>query len=280
MYYNKDRARSGVRVAASISLTIVLLLSLVAISSHGGAEASTTTKKVLVATILPYVSLKTQYNIYNPYTDSSSDRVQINIEDGLTSARLDLVNSLPPEQKGAASNSVKALISFAPKAKALGFTYLSYGLEKGHSPDSDLADPVASVKAAAAAAHSNGLLLNVATSKALTIQWGPKLAKYADMYHMQSQSLQDEPSKYLDFVKTMAGKLRSANPNLKQITVQLSTQKDPAPGLTLQETFKKDWKNVRPYVDGVRIWFGNDSTDDLENFVKWFDTYGRWYTTS
>ena len=117
-------------------------------------------------------------------------------------------------------------------------------------------------------------MLTVGTSKSLTIKYGPQLAKYADTYHIQAQALQDEPSKFLSYVKKMAGKLRDANPNLF-IDVQLSTHRSAAPGLTLEQTFEEDWNNCKPYVDGVTVFFGNDSTDELKTFVQWFDAHGR-----
>jgi len=62
---------------------------------------------------------------------------------------------------------------------------------------------------------------------------------------------------------------------LKSITVQLSTSRGPASGLTLEQTFEKDWNNVKPYVDGISVWFSGSTTGDLKTFVNWFDTNGR-----
>lgn len=273
MLSRKNSLKSGARAISTFSLAAALLLSTFAIS-----QASATAEKTFVATNLQYVSTSKQYDAYNPYLDPLSDRVRIHVglDNSITSEQLDLIDSLPSTEKGAEFFSLAEIKAFAPKARALGFTYLDYDLEpgKGRSPAGDLADPVASVKEAAAAAHSAGLLFNVSPSKKLTTQYGTEFAKYVDMYHIQAQSLQTKPSSYLSFVKETAGKLRSANPDLT-ITVQLSTTRGPAPGLALQETFEKDWNNVKPYVDGISVWFSDSTIDDLEAFVDWFDARGR-----
>lgn len=275
--WSRTRAKAA---SASALTTALLLLSVFAISQGGAAteEAFATTEKALVATALQFVDTSKQYDIFNPHLGTSPDRVRIHVslDKSITSEQLDMIHSLPPEQKGAEFFSLAEIKEFAPKAKALGFTYLDYDLEpgKGHSPAKDLADPVKSVREAAEAAHAAGLLFNVSPSKALTTEHGTEFAKYVDMYHIQAQSLQDRPSSYLSYVKETASKLRSANPDLS-ITVQLSTTRGAAPGLTLQETFKENWNNVKPYVDGISIWFSDSTTDDLQAFASWFDVHGR-----
>lgn len=275
----EDLLKSRAKTVSAFSLTMVLLLSISVAVSQGVTEASAMTEKALVATALQYVDISKQYDTYNPYLDSSVDRVRIHVglDESITSEQHNLVNSLSHVEKGAEFFSLAEIKSFAPKAKALGFTYLDYDLEPGkaHSPREDLADPVESVKEAAEAAHAAGLLFNVSPSKALTTQYGEQFAKYVDMYHIQAQSLQEDPSSYLSFVKATASKLRNANPDLKSITVQLSTTRGAAPGLTLEETFEKNWNNVKPYVDGISIWFSDSTIDDLQTFASWFDAYGR-----
>lgn len=261
----------------AIPVLTMLLLSVFAVSQ--ATEASAASEKAFVATVLQFVDISKQYDAYNPYLNTSPDRARIHVglEKSITEGQLDMINSLPPEQKGAEFFSLAEIKEFAPKAKALGFTYLDYDLEpgRGHSPSKDLADPVGSVKEAAEAAHQAGLLFNVSPSKKLTIQYGEEFAKYVDMYHIQAQSLQHKPAAYLSFVKETAAKLKNANLDIS-ITVQLSATRGAAPGLTLQETFEENWNNVRPYVDGISIWFSPSTVDDMEAFASWFDEHGRY----
>lgn len=276
MVQRKNRENWLKPKAKAASLATALLLSIFALSQ--GATASAATEKAFIATSLQYVDTSKQYDVYNPYLDPSPDRARIHVglHNSITPEELDMIGSLPSTEKGAEFFSLAEIKEFAPKAKALGFTYLDYDLEpgKGHSPRKDLADPVASVREAAEAAHEAGLLFNVSPSKKLTTQHGEEFAQYVDMYHIQAQSLQAKPSAYLSYVKEMAGKLRSANPDLS-ITVQLSTTRGAAPGMTLQETFEENWNNVKPYVDGISVWFSGSTLDDLEAFAEWFDANGR-----
>ena len=102
------------------------------------------------------------------------------------------------------------------------------------------------------------------------------MAPYCDQYHIQAQALQDRPSEYEAYVESMVAKLRAANSNI-QISVQVSTQRDAAGGMSLLETMKTDFARVADKVDGVAVWFANDeqALAVVESFSEWFDANYR-----
>jgi hypothetical protein len=233
----------------------------------------------LFATVLPYVSLATQSDIYAPHMTATDDsKLHVGLNKGFTDAQLTMVKSLDGIH-GVEFFSLAEIRQYAPTLKAKGFDYVSYDLEPGatYSPQSEVDDPVGSVRRASEIAHANGLLLEVAPSRAITTAYGEQLAPYVDMYHIQSQALQGRPADFESYVKTMSEKLRAANPSLKSVTIQFSTNREAASGMTLQETMQHDWNLCSDYVDGLTVWFSNNdaSLSVLRIFVDWFDEAGR-----
>jgi hypothetical protein len=47
--------------------------------------------------------------------------------------------------------------------------------------------------------------------------------------------------------------------------------------MTLLETFQTNWTNVKPYLDGVTVWWSNDTSakNALTDFMEWFNQQGR-----
>jgi hypothetical protein len=97
-----------------------------------------------------------------------------------------------------------------------------------------------------------------------------------DQLHFQFQGFQSDPSQYLSFVKEYSARARAVNPDIR-LTVQLSTERPVAPGMTLLETFQTNWTNVKPYLDGVTVWWSNDTSakNALTDFMEWFNQQGR-----
>jgi len=230
--------------------------------------------KYFMATMLQYVDTDKQVNIYKPNMISSDKaRIHVGLNKQVTSEQLDGLLSLPGDH-GMEFFSLAEIKANAPLLKAKGIEFIDYDLEpgSGYSPASDLADPVASIRAASKAAHDNGLLFQCSPSKKITTDYGAQLAPYCDQYHIQAQSLQTNPAQYESFVKSTVAKLRQNNPDIV-ISVQLSTQRGAASGMTLLETMKNDFARVADDVDGITLWFANNDSalSAVKSFAEWFD---------
>jgi hypothetical protein len=239
---------------------------------------STGGKKYLLATMLQYVNTDTLVNIYSPNMENTDKpRIHVGLNKQVTDTQLKGLLSLPG-QHGLEYFSLAEIKLNAPLLRDRGIEVIDYDLEPGdgHSPTSDLVDPVASIKAASQAAHANGLLFRCSPSKSITTNYGAQLAPYCDQYHIQAQGLQDRPVDYELFVEDTAAKLRRANPSI-EISVQVSTQRPAASWMTLLQTMETDWARVADKVDGVSVWYSNDdeALSVLKSFAQWFDTNYR-----
>jgi hypothetical protein len=251
---------AGNQEQSSISLSVI--------------DSAPAAEKYFMATMLQYVDTDKQVNIYKPNMISSDKaRIHVGLNKQVTSAQLNGLLSLPGSH-GMEYFSLAEIKANAPLLKAKGIEFIDYDLEPGtgHSPSSDLSNPVASIRAASKAAHDNGLLFQCSPSKKITTDYGAQLAPYCDQYHIQAQSLQASPGQYESFVKSTAAKLRQNNPDIV-ISVQLSTQRESASGMTMLETMKHDFARVADDVDGISLWFSNNSNslNVVESFAKWFD---------
>ena len=238
-------------------------------------NADTAGTKYFMATMLQYVDTNKQVDIYKPnMITSDKGRIHVGLNNQVIDSQLSGLISLPGSH-GMEFFSLSEIKTNAPILKAKGLNFIDYDLEPGtgHSPYSDLADPVASIRAASKAAHDNGLLFQCSPSKQITTDHGAELAPYCDQYHIQAQSLQGSPDQYESFVKSTAAKLRNSNPNI-MISVQLSTQRESASGMTLLGTMEYDFGHVSSHVDGVSLWFSNTDSalSVVKSFAEWFDT--------
>jgi hypothetical protein len=255
--------------AAGIFLMVVLTLSIAAIGMSTATTASA--QKFFLALFLQYVNRDAQVNIYKPNMGSEDHtRLRVQNDDTLKSDYVTAAKSLPGPA-GVAFKSSKEIVENAQRVKDLGFNAIELNLESGLSPDWDKNNVVAAMKRAAQAAHDEGLKFRATPSKSYTTQYGSQIAPYVDYYHIQAQSLQDNGIKaYSDYVHTQVAKLRNANPNLL-ISVQVSTQQDNAPGLSLLETLKRCTDSVMDVADGVSVWFGGGDLNTLKSFVQWYN---------
>jgi hypothetical protein len=242
---------------ASIFLIVVLTLSVATLGMTTAATASA--QKFFLALFLQYVGRDAQVNIYSPNM-SSEDFTRLRVQNG---------DSLKSDYVTAAKNLPgPAGVAF----KDLGFNSIEFNLESGLSPSSDYNNVVAAMKKAADATHAQGLKFRATPSKSFTTQYGSQIAPFADYYHIQAQSLQDNGIKaYSDYVHAQVAKLKNANPNLR-ISVQVSTQQDNAPGLSKLETLKQCVDSVMDVADGASVWFGGDDLSILKSFVQWYNT--------
>jgi hypothetical protein len=234
-------------------------------------EPSPSSEKFFLATFLQYVSKDAQIEIYEPNMGSEdSTRLRVQNDDELNSEYVQAAQSLPGEH-GVAFMSSQAIVENAKRVKDLGFDYIEFNLESGVSPDSDNNDVVGAMKKAAEAAHAQGLKFRATPSKPYTTDYGTQIAPFVDYYHIQAQALQDNGIEaYSDYVHTMISKLKDAKPGLI-ISVQVSTQRDNAPGLSLLETLKQCTDAVMDVADGVSVWYGGDDLDILKSFVEWYN---------
>ena len=142
-------------------------------------------------------------------------------------------------------------------------SYIAYDIEKELSPAEELADPVGSVRSASKIAHDNGIKFMLAPSGILTEKYGPDFAPFVDVYVMQYQAYQKEPSLYKSKVINMANKLKTANPSIELIT-QVSTLRGSISNM--EETFS----SVSDHVDGVTIFYGmqDEHIETVREFLE------------
>ena len=234
--------------------------------------SSSTQPKFFLALFLQYANKDDQTNIYAPNLDENDQtRLRVLDESTLRPGYVAAVKNLPGPA-GVTFKSSKAIVDNAKRVKDLGFDFIEFNLERGLSPFSDFNNVVSAMKSAADAAHAQGLKFRATPSRSFTEQYGSQIAPYADYYHIQAQSLQDNGIKaYSDYVHTQVSKLKNANPNLL-ISVQVSTGQGRAPDLSLLETMKQCVDSVMDVADGVTVWFGGDDLNTLKSFVEWYNS--------
>jgi hypothetical protein len=262
---------SPTKAAAGIFLATLLMLSIAAISITPSNTQAQTSQKFLLALFLQYASRDGQTNIYGPNMDSGDfTRLRVQNGDQLKSDYVTAAKNLPGPAAVAFMSS-QEIVENAERVKNLGFDAIEFNLESGLSPSSDTNNVVAAMRRAADAAHEQGLEFRATPSRSYTTQYGSQIAPYVDYYHIQAQALQDNGIKaYSDYVHAQVAKLKQANPDLL-ISVQVSTQQDNAPGLSLLETLKQCVDSVMDVADGASVWFGNDDLSILRSFVEWYD---------
>jgi hypothetical protein len=226
--------------------------------------------KFFLATFLQYVNKDSQIEIYKPNM-GSEDSTRLRATNGALKSDYIQASKSLPGPAGASFISSKQVIDNAKKVKDLGFTFIEFNLEPGLSPDSDNNDVVGAMKRAAQATHQQGLEFLAAPSRGYTTTYGAQIAPFTDIYHIQAQSLQERGVKaYSDYVHSMVPKLKKANSDL-EITVQVSTKRNNAPGLSLLDTLKKCTDSVMDVVDGVSVWYGNPDLQILKSYVEWYN---------
>jgi hypothetical protein len=226
--------------------------------------------KFFLATFLQYVNKDSQIEIYKPNM-GSEDSTRLRATNGALKSDYTQASKSLPGPAGASFISSKQILDNAKKVKDLGFTFIEFNLEPELSPDSDNNDVVGAMKRAAQAAHQQGLEFLAAPSRGYTTTYGAQIAPFTDIYHIQAQSLQERGVKaYSDYVHEMVPKLKKANSDL-EITVQVSTKRPNAPGLSLLDTLKKCTDSVIDVVDGVSVWYGNPDLQILKSYVEWYN---------
>ena len=230
----------------------------------------TSSGKFFLARFLQYVNEDSQINIYKPNM-GSEDSTLLRATNGAVKSEYVKASLSLPGPAGVSFISSKQVIDNAKKVKDLGFRFIEFNLEPDLSPDSDNNDVVGAMKKAAQAAHQQGLEFVATPSRGYTTTYGAQIAPFADVFLIQAQSLQGDGVKaYSDYVHRIISKLKIANPDLV-INVQVSTQQDNAPGLSLLETLKRCTNAVMDVADGMSIWYGISDLNRLKSYVEWYN---------
>jgi hypothetical protein len=256
---------------ANASITVPDFCQTYGVLCEGGTSPPpSSSEKFFLATFLQYVNKDSQIKIYKPNM-GSEDSTRLRATNGALKSDYIQASKSLPGPAGVSFISSKQVIDNARKVKDLGFTFIEFNLEPGLSPDSDNNDVVGAMKRAAQATHQQGLEFLAAPSRGYTTTYGAQIAPFTDIYHIQAQSLQERGVKaYSDYVHSMVPKLKKANSDL-EITVQVSTKRSHAPGLSLLDTLKKCTESVIDVVDGVSVWYGNPDLQTLKSYVEWYN---------
>jgi len=166
--------------------------------------------------------------------------------------------------------SLSGIEANAPTLGPKGVTFISYDLESIYSPSSDLANPVISMQTAAAVTHKYGLLFMSSPSRLLTDKYYYSFAKVSDIYQLQAQAFESNPSNYSTYVHNTIPKLKNAHPGMP-VSVETST----ARGTVFQ--MEQCFSLVADVVDGSSSWYTDDSAGytALEQYLRWFVTNYR-----
>jgi hypothetical protein len=190
------------------------------------------------------------------------------------------VTSMGDARMGLEFFSLAELQRHAPTVKANGFGFISYDLERGASPASEVNDPVNSVRKARAIADANDLYLQLAPSNAISnSQYADDIGKITNRHHLQSQILQDDDTSCAKMDSWVAGRVRvleGAKSILEgKITFQVSLNPDlAASGKTIFQTAKTCIDRIaNDDVDGLSIWWTSSSWDDetYQNLVRYYE---------
>jgi hypothetical protein len=238
-------------------------------------------QKFFKATLNTWASETEQSSLFKPYVTLSDEaKLHVALNHEVTAAEYSMVESIPHREKGLEFGSIAEIREYAPILAQKGYDYCDYDIEPGpnHTPQAEFDDFVNSIRTASSICHSAGLDFHCSPAnwrlrQADTIE---QVAPHCDQLHFQFQVVQQDPERYLAFSKEFSARARAANPDIV-LAIQLSTQQEAAPGMSLLETFKKDWTSVKPYIDGVTVWWGNDSSSKatMTEFMTWFNSAGR-----
>jgi hypothetical protein len=190
------------------------------------------------------------------------------------------VTNVGTARKGFEFFSLAELQRHAPTARANGFGFISYDLERGMSPASEVDNPLNSVRKARSIADANGLYLQLAPSNAISRgQYADDIGKITNRYHLQSQIMQDDDTTCARMDSWVAGRvkvLEGAKSSLEgKITFQVSLNPNlAADGKTVLQTAKACIDRIaNDDVDGLSIWWSSGSWNDgtYQNLVRYYE---------
>lgn len=248
-----------------ISKTSIVLIAMLAVVMTAPMITQAQAAKVLRVVQLAYISQSAQTNMYKPVLDNRGDYVDMHGNIKNLQAAKALAQSTGA-CLGGSYFSLADMQKFAPTIKQNGGCEIGYDLESQYSPASEVANPVASMTQAAQIAHSNGLLLFVDSSRALTAQGNNAagFAKVGDLYNLQTELLTGRPTDFVSFVKKWTPIIKAAHPGIP-VFAEVSTNRG-----TLAQ-MKQDTNAVISIVDGMDSWFGSSTLTQLQNYLNWYE---------
>lgn len=193
------------------------------------------------------------------------------------------VTKVTDARKGFEFFSLAELDQHAGYIRHQGFGLISYDLEAGKSPYTEVNDPLGSFRQARAIANREGVGLMAAPSNAISSgQYADDIAQLVDRYHLQSQPKQGDDKTCTimkNWLEGRANVLKAANFNLEgRITFQVTlTGKIALGDPDAFTTAKRCIDAILPGdVDGVTIFWNsatwnNGKYEQLLRYVE--DTY-------
>ena len=137
---------------------------------------------------------------------------------------------------------------------------VGYNFEHGQTtPQEELDDPVGSIKMMRELADEHGLGLALGPDHDFALSHGVEMAPYVDIFVLQVQRQQTNPSIVEDFVVPIVPKLREANPDL-EVSVQVRTEGDVQAIIELLDSLKA-------HLDGISILTSPDTVDVAEELL-------------
>jgi hypothetical protein len=208
-------------------------------------------------------------NAYKPYLRAGDYISTISILPPNAAQNLEQLHFSNDKMKGVTYFSLDEIRNNVQSLKQRGVSFIGYDLESEGSPPTDLSDPVASMRDASKVIHQYGLkFLAVPGYPFDTNTYVSRFAPYADIYVIQAQGNESEPSMYKSNVVGAINALHAANPNARVIT-ELSTNTG-----TLSD-MKKSFSMVAQNVDGVTVW--PETLKDLSKVKKFLEWYNAIY---
>jgi hypothetical protein len=156
----------------------------------------------------------------------------------------------------------------APILGSKGVTFISYDLEANLSPSSDLANPEHSMQKAAVVTHKYGLQFMAAPSHILTDEYYSSFAKVSDLYNLQAQAFESNPSRYTAYVHSTISNLKSVHPGMP-VSVETST------ALGTVSQMEQCFSLVADVADGSSTWYTDDAVGytALQQYLNWFASH-------
>jgi hypothetical protein len=209
-------------------------------------------------------------NAYKPYLRAGDYISTISISPPDPAQNLEQLPFSNDKMKGVTYFSLDEIRNNVQSLKQRGVSFIGYDLESEGSPPTDLSDPVASMRDASKVVHQYGLkFLAVPGYPFDTNTYVSQFAPYADIYVIQAQGNESQPSMYKSNVVGAINALRAANPNARVIT-ELSTNTG-----TLSD-MKKSFSMVAQNVDGVSVWPESvKGLSKVKKFLEWYNAIYR-----
>jgi uncharacterized membrane protein YwzB len=210
------------------------------------------------------------FNTYKPYLRAGDYISTISISPPNPAQNVGQLPFSNDKMKGVTYFSLDEIKNNIKSLKQKGVSFVGYDLESEGSPATDLSHPVASMRDASKVVHQYGLkFLAIPGYPFDTYTYVSQFAPYADIYIIQAQSNESQPSIYKSYVIGAINALRAANPNARIIT-ELSTNTG-----TLSE-MKQSFSVIAQNVDGVTVWPESvKSLSKVKKFLEWYNNSYR-----